>query len=192
MDKIAIGVGYPEDLVDLDATPAENLNALAVAKGVRVPELTACVLDRPRHGKLIEDIRSAGAALRLIGDGDIAGVIHVAEPLETGIDMYLGLGGAPKGELAAAALACIGGQMQGRLVAANEEQRARAHCRTVRSETQIHAFRDGLRRPQFCRDGHYRRLIGGWCPLRQTVNLYGECGDAGFDPDRALDQERTR
>ncbi len=126
MDKIAIGAGYPEDLVDLDATPAENLNALAEAKGVRVPELTVCVLDRPRHGKLIEDIRSAGAALRLIGDGDITGVIHVAEPLETGIDMYLGLGGAPEGVLAAAALACIGGQMQGRLVAANEEQRARA------------------------------------------------------------------
>ena len=126
MDKIAIGAGYPESLVDLDATPAENLNALAEAKGVDIAELTVCVLDRPRHGKLIEAIRSAGAALRLIGDGDIAGVIHVAEPLETGIDMYLGLGGAPEGVLAAAGLACIGGQMQGRLMAANEEQRARA------------------------------------------------------------------
>ena len=126
MDKIAIGAGYPQGLVDLDATPDENLKALAKAKGVRVEELTVCVLDRPRHGKLIEDVRSAGAALRLISDGDIAGVIHVAEPLETGIDIYLGLGGAPEGVLSAAALACIGGQMQGRLVAANNEQRARA------------------------------------------------------------------
>lgn len=126
MDKIAIGAGYPEDLVDLDASPGENLKALAGAKGVDVPELTVCVLDRPRHGKLIEAVRSAGAALRLIGDGDIAGVIHVAKPLETGIDMYLGLGGAPEGVLAAAGLACIGGQMQGRLVAGNNEQRSRA------------------------------------------------------------------
>lgn len=125
MDKIAIGAGYPDGLVDLDASPADNLKALAKAKGVEVSELTVCILDRPRHGKLIEDVRQAGAALRLIGDGDIAGVIHVTEPLETGIDMYLGLGGAPEGVLAAAALACIGGQMQGRLVAMSNEQRAR-------------------------------------------------------------------
>lgn len=128
MDKIAIGAGYPEGLVDLDASPVENLKALAEAKGVNVTELTVCILDRPRHGKLIEDVREAGAALRLIGDGDIAGVIHVTEPLETGIDMYLGLGGAPEGVLAAAALACIGGQMQGRLVAMNDEHRARARA----------------------------------------------------------------
>jgi len=123
MDKIAIGAGYPDGLVDLDATPAENLKALAEAKGVGVPDLTVCVLDRPRHGHLIEDIRSTGAALRLIGDGDIAGVFHVAEPRATGIDMYLGLGGAAEGVLAAAALACTGGQMQGRLVALNAEHR---------------------------------------------------------------------
>lgn len=128
MDKIAIGAGYPDDLVDLDATPVDNLKALAKAKGVGVPELTVCILDRPRHGKLIEEVREAGAALRLIGDGDIAGVIHVTEPHETGIDMYLGLGGAPEGVLAAAALACIGGQMQGRLVAMNNEHRARARA----------------------------------------------------------------
>ena len=109
MDKIAIGPGYPDGLVDLDASPEENLKALAHAKGVTVSELTVCILDRPRHGKLIEDVRAAGAALRLIGDGDIAGVIHVADPHETGIDMYLGTGGAPEGVLAAAALACIGG-----------------------------------------------------------------------------------
>jgi fructose-1,6-bisphosphatase II / sedoheptulose-1,7-bisphosphatase len=128
MDKIAIGAGYPDGLVDLDASPADNLKALAEAKGVNVTELTVCLLDRPRHGKLIEDVREAGAALRLIGDGDIAGVIHVTEPLATGIDMYLGLGGAPEGVLAAAALACIGGQMQGRLVAMNDEHRARARA----------------------------------------------------------------
>lgn len=126
MDKIAIGPGFPEGLVDLDASPADNLKALALAKGVPVSEITVCILDRPRHAKLIEEVRAAGAALRLIGDGDIAGVIHVTEPLETGIDIYMGIGGAPEGVLAAAALACIGGQIQGRLIAANEQHRARA------------------------------------------------------------------
>ena len=128
MDKIAIGPGYPEGLVDLDATPADNLKALALAKNVPVSGITVCILDRPRHAKLIEEVRGAGAALRLIGDGDIAGVIHVTEPLATGIDIYMGIGGAPEGVLAAAALACIGGQMQGRLVAPNEQQRARARA----------------------------------------------------------------
>jgi fructose-1,6-bisphosphatase II / sedoheptulose-1,7-bisphosphatase len=128
MDKVAIGPGFPDGLVDLEASPAENLKALAVAKGVGVGEITVCILDRPRHAKLIEEVRSAGAALRLIGDGDIAGVIHVTEPLETGIDIYMGIGGAQEGVLAAAALACIGGQMQGRLVAASEQHRARARA----------------------------------------------------------------
>ncbi len=131
MDKIAIGPGFPEGLVDLDAAPAENLKALAQAKNVPVNEITVCILDRPRHAKLIEDVRETGAALRLISDGDIAGVIHVTEPLETGIDIYMGTGGAPEGVLAAAALACIGGQMQGRLVAANEQHRARARAAGV-------------------------------------------------------------
>jgi fructose-1,6-bisphosphatase II / sedoheptulose-1,7-bisphosphatase len=126
MDKVAIGPGFPEGLVDLDASPADNLKALALAKGVPVSEITVCLLDRPRHARLIEEVRAAGAALRLIGDGDIAGVIHVTEPLETGIDIYMGVGGAQEGVLAAAALACIGGQIQGRLIAANEEHRARA------------------------------------------------------------------
>jgi len=128
MDKIAIGPGYPEGLVDLDATPADNLKALALAKNAPIGGITVCILDRPRHAKLIEEVRQAGAALRLIGDGDIAGVIHVTEPRETGIDIYMGIGGAPEGALAAAALACIGGQMQGRLVASNEQQRARARA----------------------------------------------------------------
>jgi len=126
MDKIAIGPGFADGLVDLDASPQENLERLAKAKGVNISEITACILDRPRHGRLIETVRKAGAAIRLIGDGDIAGVIHTTEPQDTGIDIYMGIGGAPEGILAAAALSCIGGQMQGRLMAANEEQRERA------------------------------------------------------------------
>jgi len=126
MDKIAIGPGYPDGLVDLDATAADNLNALAKAKGVPLAEITACILDRPRHGKLIESVRDTGAAIRLIGDGDIAGVIHTTEPDETGIDIYMGIGGAPEGVLAAAALRCIGGQMQARLYAMNDQHRERA------------------------------------------------------------------
>ena len=126
MDKIAIGPGYEPGLVKLDAPAADNLNALAEAKGVPVAEITACILDRPRHAKLIEDVRAAGAAIRLIGDGDIAGVIHTTNPNETGIDIYIGIGGAPEGVLAAAALRCIGGQMQARLPPLNDQHRARA------------------------------------------------------------------
>ena len=126
MDKIAIGPGYPTGLVDLDRSPTENIRALAAAKGVPVEEVTACVLDRPRHAKLIDEIRATGAAIRLIGDGDVAGIIDVTEPERTGIDIYLGIGGAPEGVLAAAALRCTGGQMQGRLVITSDEQRDRA------------------------------------------------------------------
>jgi fructose-1,6-bisphosphatase II / sedoheptulose-1,7-bisphosphatase len=126
MDKIAIGPGYPDHLVDLDASPKDNITALAKAKGVPINEITACVMDRPRHADLIEAVRSTGAAIRLIGDGDVAGVIHTTEPDETGIDIYIGIGGAPEGVLAAAALRCIGGQMQGRLILDTEEKRTRA------------------------------------------------------------------
>ena len=126
MMKIAIGPGYPEGLVDLDASHADNLNALAKAKGVPVSHLTACILDRPRHAGLIRAVRETGAAVQLIPDGDIAGVIWTTNPGETGIDIYMGSGGAPEGVLAAAALSCIGGQIQGRLMAANEAERARA------------------------------------------------------------------
>ncbi len=126
MDKIAIGPGYPAGVVSLDATPVQNIKALAKAKGVPVGEITACILDRPRHAAIIEGVRAAGAGIRLIGDGDIAGVIHTTDPDETGIDIYLGIGGAPEGVLAAAALRCIGGQMEGRLVLDTEEKRARA------------------------------------------------------------------
>ena len=126
MDKIAVGPGYPQGVVDLDRSVAENIAALAKAKGVPVAEVSACVLDRPRHAKLIDEIRATGAAIRLIGDGDVAGIIHVTEPEVTGIDVYMGIGGAPEGVLAAAALRCTGGQMQGRLVISSDEQRDRA------------------------------------------------------------------
>lgn len=126
MAKIAVGPGYPAGVVDLDASPTENIHALAKAKDVPVGEITACILDRPRHARIIEEVRATGAAIRLIGDGDVAGVIHTTDPDETGIDIYMGIGGAPEGVLAAAALRCIGGQMQGRLVINSDEQRERA------------------------------------------------------------------
>jgi fructose-1,6-bisphosphatase II / sedoheptulose-1,7-bisphosphatase len=126
MNKIAIGPGYPEGIVDLDATPAENLNAIAKAKGVPISEITACILDRPRHANMIKSVRDAGAAVQLIPDGDIAGVIWTTDPAETGIDIYMGSGGAPEGVLAAAALRCIGGQIQGRLMPSNDGEIERA------------------------------------------------------------------
>jgi fructose-1,6-bisphosphatase II / sedoheptulose-1,7-bisphosphatase len=125
MDKIAIGPGYPKGVIDLDAPPEENILALAKAKGVKPDGITAILLDRPRHADIIAAVRKAGASVTLITDGDVAGVIHCAEP-KTGIDIYLGIGGAPEGVLAAAALRCIGGQMQTRLVLDTEERRERA------------------------------------------------------------------
>ena len=125
MDKIAIGGGYPEGTIDLDADPAENIRSLAKAKGVKPSEITALILDRPRHSKIIESVRSTGAAVRLITDGDVAGVIATSDPA-TGIDIYIGQGGAPEGVLAAAALRCVGGQIQTRLVFKKDDERARA------------------------------------------------------------------
>lgn len=126
MEKIAVGPGYAAGVVDLDATPTENILSVAKAKGVKPEEITACIMDRPRHARLIEEVRATGAAIRLIGDGDVAGVMHTTDPDETGIDIYIGIGGAPEGVLAAAALRCIGGQMQGRLQLNTEEKIARA------------------------------------------------------------------
>ncbi|MFQ3666744.1 MAG: class II fructose-bisphosphatase, partial [Sphingomonadaceae bacterium] len=125
MDKLAIGPGYPEGLVSLDRSPTENIRALAEAKGVKPNEIIACVLDRPRHESLIRELRGIGVGITLIGDGDVAGVIAVTDP-ETTIDIYMGSGGAPEGVLAAAALRCVGGQFQGRLLFRNEEEKARA------------------------------------------------------------------
>ena len=130
MDKLAIGVGLPTGVVDLDAPVKENLHNLAAAKGVDVSDLVICILDRERHEEIIARCREAGARIMLISDGDVAGVIAVSQP-ETGVDMYLGSGGAPEGVLAAAALRCIGGQMQGRLLFENDEQLARARTMGV-------------------------------------------------------------
>src|ERR1051326_4750642 len=125
MDKIAVGGGLPDAIVDLDETPAGNLKNLARAKHTEVADLVVCILDRPRHAELIAKVREAGARIVLIGDGDVSGVMATSDPA-TGIDIYMGSGGAPEGVLAAAALRCIGGQMQGRLLFRNEEI-GRAH-----------------------------------------------------------------
>lgn len=125
MEKIAVGGGLPEGIVDLDETPERNLKEVAKAKGMEVSDLVVCILDRPRHAELIKAVRAAGARIMLISDGDVSGVIATSQP-ESGIDVYMGTGGAPEGVLAAAALRCIGGQIQGRLVFRNEEEKARA------------------------------------------------------------------
>jgi fructose-1,6-bisphosphatase II / sedoheptulose-1,7-bisphosphatase len=145
MEKIAIGPGYPDGLIDIDATPQQNIRALADAKRVPVSEITACILDRPRHSRLIDAVRATGAAIRLIGDGDVAGVIHTSDPDETGIDIYLGSGGAPEGVLAAAALRCIGGQMQGRLILDTSEKVARAAKMGISDPGRIYAVNDMAR-----------------------------------------------
>ena len=126
MEKIAIGPGYPKGVVDLDAPADENIRRLAKAKGVDPSSITALLLDRPRHAEMIAAVRKTGASVSLITDGDVAGVIHTADTANTGIDIYLGIGGAPEGVLAAAALRCIGGQMQCRLVLDTDERRERA------------------------------------------------------------------
>ena len=125
MDKIAVGGGLPDGVVDLDQTPSENLRNLARAKKAEIADLVVCILDRPRHAELIAKVREAGARIMLIGDGDVSGVIATSDP-ETGIDIYMGSGGAPEGVLAASALRCIGGQMQGRLLFRNDDERGRA------------------------------------------------------------------
>jgi len=126
MDKIAVGGGLPEGVVDIDNAPAQNLKNLAKAKQMDVSDLVACILDRPRHAELIAKVREAGARIMLISDGDVSGVIATSRP-GSGVDIYLGTGGAPEGVLAAAALRCIGGQMQGRLLFRNDDERGRAH-----------------------------------------------------------------
>ena len=126
MDKLAIGPGYPDGIVTLDMPPTERIETLAAARGCSAQDITVCILERERHVELIREVRSTGAAIRLITDGDVAGVIHTAEASKTGIDMYMGQGGAPEGVLAAAALRCMGGQIQGRLVFRNDVEKQRA------------------------------------------------------------------
>src|SRR6476469_4507444 len=144
MHKIAIGPGYPKGVVDLDAPAEENILALAKAKGVKPSEITAILLDRPRHADMIAAVRKTGAAVALISDGDVAGVIHCAEP-KTGIDIYLGIGGAPEGVLAAAALRCIGGQMQCRLVIDSEALRERTLKMGIKEQKTKYEIEDMVR-----------------------------------------------
>jgi len=145
MEKIAVGPGYPKNVVELDAPAGDNIARLAKAKGVKPAEITALILDRPRHADMIAAVRNTGAAVRLITDGDVAGVIHTADPDTTGIDIYMGVGGAPEGVLAAAALRCIGGQMQCRLVLDTEEKRARSAKMGIKDPRAIYQVEDMAR-----------------------------------------------
>ncbi|MEM7061183.1 MAG: class II fructose-bisphosphatase [Pseudomonadota bacterium] len=146
MDKLAIGPGYPDGLVDLDMEPAERIKVFAQAKGCSMSDVTVCILERPRHKEMIDQVRETGAAIRLITDGDVAGVMHCAEPENTGIDMYMGSGGAPEGVLAAAALKCMGGQIQGRLLFRNDDEVGRAHKAGIQDLNAKYA------RDDMCRD----------------------------------------
>jgi fructose-1,6-bisphosphatase II / sedoheptulose-1,7-bisphosphatase len=145
MDKIAVGPGYPKGVVDLDAPAEENIRNLAKAKGVKPESITAMILDRPRHAELIAGVRKAGGAVSLISDGDVASVIHTADPEKTGIDIAMGIGGAPEGVLAAAALRCIGGQMQCRLVVDTEEKRTRAAKMGIKDPRKKYQIEDMVR-----------------------------------------------
>lgn len=145
MEKIAIGPGYPADIVSLNAPAQHNIAALAQARGVPASKITALILDRPRHAGLIEAVRAAGAAVKLITDGDVAGIIHTTNPKDSGVDIYLGIGGAAEGVLAAAALRCIGGQMQGRLVLDTESKREQARRLGIRDFNRIYTVEDMVR-----------------------------------------------
>jgi fructose-1,6-bisphosphatase II / sedoheptulose-1,7-bisphosphatase len=145
MDKIAIGPGYPRGVVDLDAPADENILNLARAKGVPPQAITAMILDRPRHADIIAAVRKVGGSVSLISDGDVAGVIHTAEPDKTGVDIYIGIGGAPEGVLAAAALRCIGGQMQCRLVVDTEERRQRIAKMGIKDPRKKYEIEDMVR-----------------------------------------------
>ncbi|TCO71129.1 class II fructose-bisphosphatase [Rhodovulum euryhalinum] len=145
MEKLAIGPGYPEGIVTLDMPPAERVRTLARAKGGDPDDITVCILERPRHEALIAEVRTTGAAIRLITDGDVAGVMHCAEAQRTGIDMYMGSGGAPEGVLAAAALKCMGGQIFGQLLFRNDDERARAARAGITDLNRVYARDDMVR-----------------------------------------------
>ena len=140
MDKLAIGPGFDEGVVTLDMTPAQRVEALAKAKGCKSEDITVCILERPRHEDMIAEVRGTGAAIRLITDGDVAGVMHAAEPGTTGIDMYMGSGGAPEGVLAA--LKCMGGQIYGRLMFRNDDERGRAEKAGITDFNRVYARDD--------------------------------------------------
>ncbi len=142
MDKLAIGPGYPEGLVTLDMSPAERVAALARHKGCEARDILVCVLERPRHEQMIEELRATGARIRLIEDGDVAAVMHTAEAARTGVDMYMGAGGAPEGVLAAAAMKCLDGQIQGRLIFRNADERARAEKAGITDPDRIYSRDD--------------------------------------------------
>lgn len=144
MDKVAIGPGFDEGLVTLDMTPTQRVEALAKAKGCKTDAITVCVLERPRHREMLAEIRATGASVQLITDGDVAGVIHCAEA-KTGIDMYMGSGGAPEGVLAASALKCMGGQIYGRLTFRNDEERGRAVKAGIEDFDRIYSRDDMVR-----------------------------------------------
>lgn len=145
MDKLAIGPGFKPGTVTFNMSPSERVSALAAAKGVSTHDITVCVLERPRHEELIAEIRSTGASIRLITDGDVAGVMHCAEPEITGIDMYMGSGGAPEGVLAAAALKCMGGQFYGKLIFRNEDEKARARKAGITNFDRVYTRDDLVR-----------------------------------------------
>jgi len=145
MDKIAIGPGYPSGTISIDASPEDNIHSLAKAKGVKPSDITALILDRPRHANIIAAVRKTGASVQLITDGDVAGVIHTTNPDETGVDIYLGTGGAPEGVLAAAALRCIGGEMYTRLILDTDEKRERARTMGVTDPRKVYTITDMVR-----------------------------------------------
>ncbi|MDU8945565.1 class II fructose-bisphosphatase [Ovoidimarina sediminis] len=142
MEKLAIGPGFRRGIVTMDMSPSERVSALAAAKGCSTEDITVCVLDRPRHEEMIAELRTTGAAIRLITDGDVAGVIHCAEPDITGIDMYMGSGGAPEGVLGAAALKCMGGQMFGKLLFRNDDEKGRAEKAGIKNLNRVYTRDD--------------------------------------------------
>ena len=142
MEKLAVGPGFSPKLLSLDMSPYERVQILAEAKNCDPSDITVCILERPRHQDMIEQVRSTGAAIRLISDGDVAGVMHCAEAETTGIDMYMGIGGAPEGVLAAAALKCMGGQIHGRLLFRNDDERLRAEKVGISNLSQIYSRDD--------------------------------------------------
>jgi fructose-1,6-bisphosphatase II / sedoheptulose-1,7-bisphosphatase len=178
MDKIAVGPGIEKGTVDLDFGPAENVRRFAAARGIEAHQVMVCVLDRPRHEKLIAELRGIGAGVKLISDGDVAGVIAVTNPEETGIDMYMGSGGAPEGVLAAAALRCIGGSIQGRLLFRNDDERGRAAKAGIadlnrKYDTEDMASGDCIFAATGVTDGSIlegvKRMPGGWFTTESIV-----------------------